>query len=61
MVRATENVGNRFAHEARLMHEGETPERPIRGVATPQEREELAADGIQVMPIPDFLDDDRMQ
>lgn len=61
MVRTTENVGNRFAQEARLMHEGETPERPIRGVATPEEREELAADGIQVLPIPDFLDDDRMQ
>lgn len=61
MVRTTENVGNRFAQEARLMHEGETPERPIRGIATPEEREELAADGIQVLPIPDFLDDDRMQ
>ena len=61
VIRATENVGVRFAQEARLMHEGEAPERPIRGVATPQEREELAADGIAVMPIPDFLDDDRMQ
>jgi hypothetical protein len=61
MVRATENVGNRFAEEARMMHEGQAPERPIRGVASPQEREELAADGIAVLPIPDFLDDDRMQ
>lgn len=61
MVRATENVGERFAQEARLMHQGQAPERAIRGVATAQQREELADEGIAVVPIPDFLDDDRMQ
>ena len=61
LLRQTENVGERFATEARRIHEGEAPERPIRGVATPQERQELAEDGIAVMPIPDVLDDDRMQ
>ncbi|MGB3287697.1 MAG: DUF1178 family protein [Burkholderiaceae bacterium] len=61
IVRDTENVGDRFAEEARLMHEGETQERAIRGTATPQEREELMQEGIAVMPIPDFLDDDRLQ
>lgn len=61
IVRDTENVGDRFAHEARLMHEGETQERAIRGTATPEEREELMREGIAVMPIPDFLDDDRLQ
>ncbi|MYN13734.1 DUF1178 family protein [Pusillimonas sp. TS35] len=61
IVRATENVGDRFAQEARRMHEGEAEERAIRGTATPSEREALAADGIAVMPIPDFLDDDRLQ
>jgi len=61
MVRNTENVGARFAEEARRMHEGETEERAIRGTATPDEREALASEGIAVMPIPDFLDDDRLQ
>jgi len=61
MIRNTENVGVRFADEARRMHEGEVEERAIRGTATPQEREELARDGIGVMPIPDFLDDERLQ
>src|SRR3546814_14203055 len=46
MVRDTENVGDRFAQEARLMHEGEVSERAIRGTATPEEREELMQEGI---------------
>lgn len=61
VIRNTENVGVRFAEEARRMHEGEAPERAIRGVATAEEREALVSEGIAVMPIPDFLDDDRMQ
>src|SRR5690606_32044649 len=61
MIRNTEDVGVRFAQEVRSMHEGETEERAIRGVATREEREELANEGINVMPIPDFLDDERLQ
>ncbi|SHI23283.1 DUF1178 family protein [Pollutimonas bauzanensis] len=61
MVRNTENVGARFAEEARRMHDGQAQERAIRGTATPEEREELAEEGIAVMPIPEFLDDDRLQ
>lgn len=61
MVRNTENVGGQFAQEARRMHEGEVEERAIRGTATIEERESLAQDGIVVMPIPDYLDDDRLQ
>ncbi|WP_017525176.1 DUF1178 family protein [Pusillimonas noertemannii] len=61
IVRNSENVGERFAHEARRMHEGEIEHRAIRGSTTLREREELARDGIAVMPIPDFLDDDRLQ
>jgi hypothetical protein len=60
-IRKTENVGDRFADEARKIHEGETDVRPIRGTATPEERESLAEDGIAVMALPDFLDTDRMQ
>ncbi|HLU20173.1 MAG TPA: DUF1178 family protein [Pusillimonas sp.] len=61
IVRNADNVGDRFAQEARRMHEGEIDHRPIRGSTTPQEREELAREGIAVLPIPDFLDDDRLQ
>lgn len=60
-IRKTENVGDRFADEARKIHEGESQERPIRGIATQEERESLAQDGISVMALPDFLDTDRMQ
>ena len=62
MLRNTENVGARFAEEARRIHEGEADERPIRGTASrEEEREALAEDGIEVMALPDFLDDDRLQ
>lgn len=61
IVRNTEDVGSDFVQEARRMHEGEIEERAIRGTATSQERESLARDGIAVMPIPDYLDDDRLQ
>lgn len=61
MLRNAENVGPRFADEARKMHEGEAQERAIRGTATPEEQQELAQEGIAVMPVPDFLDDERLQ
>ena len=61
LVRSTENVGPRFAEEARRIHEGDADDRPIRGTATVEEREALAEDGIEVMAVPDFLDDDRLQ
>lgn len=61
VIRKTENVGPRFAEEARRIHEGDADERPIRGTATPEERAELTEEGIDVTAIPDFLDDDRLQ
>ena len=48
----TEDVGERFADEARRIHYGETAERGIRGQATPDEREALRDEGIEVMPLP---------
>ena len=60
-IRKTENVGDRFADEARRIHEGSADERPIRGVATHEEREALAEEGIAVVALPDFLDTDRLQ
>lgn len=52
VVANTEDVGERFAEEARRIHYDETPERAIRGVATIQECEALADEGIDVMPLP---------
>jgi hypothetical protein len=60
-VRKAENVGAGFAAEARRIHEGEASKRPIRGTATPEERAALAQDGIDVLALPAFLDDDRLQ
>ncbi|VCU72255.1 hypothetical protein PIGHUM_04354 [Pigmentiphaga humi] len=61
VLRKTENVGERFAAEARRIHHGDAPERPIRGVATHQEQQSLAEEGIAVAAIPAMLDDDRLQ
>lgn len=61
LVRSTENVGPRFAEEARRIHEGEADERPIRGTATQEERAALADDGIEVLALPAFLDDGQLQ
>jgi len=48
----TEDVGERFADEARRIHYGEAPERGIRGQASADEREALRDEGIEVMPLP---------
>jgi len=61
LVKNTEDVGAHFALEARRIHEGEADERPIRGVATPEECQSLAEDGIEVLSVPAFLDDERLQ
>jgi len=48
----TEDVGDRFADEARKMHYGKTEERGIRGQATPEQTEALLDEGIAVIPLP---------
>lgn len=48
----TEDVGNRFAEEARRMHYGDTEARNIRGQASMKETVELLEEGIEVMPLP---------
>ncbi|MEP4199055.1 MAG: DUF1178 family protein [Aliishimia sp.] len=45
-------VGPKFAEEARSMHLGDTPERPIYGEANGEETKALIEDGIPVMPLP---------
>ena len=52
MVKNTENVGQRFAEEARRMHYGEAEARSIRGQTSAREAVELLEEGIAVMPLP---------
>ena len=54
-VAGSEDVGEHFAREARAMHEGDSPGRAIRGVASAEETRELLSDGILVLPVPPAL------
>ncbi|MEO8926485.1 MAG: DUF1178 family protein [Caulobacteraceae bacterium] len=45
-------VGDRFAAEARSIHEGRAEERGIYGEASSAEVKALVADGVQVAPLP---------
>lgn len=47
----TDDVGDKFADEARKIHYGETEERSIRGKASPDETRALLEEGISVMPL----------
>lgn len=51
------DVGEKFADEARRMHDGDTPQRSIRGQASLQEAQSLWEEGIPVMPIPTLPDE----
>ncbi len=46
-------VGENFASEARAMHSGEKPEKPIYGETTAEESKSLADDGVPCAPLPD--------
>lgn len=58
IVENTEDVGRAFPEEARKIHYKETPERQIRGTASPQEVDSLRDEGIDVvaLPVPPQLD-----
>ena len=47
-----EDVGSRFAEEAKQIHKGEAEERPIHGTATVKEVRELADEGVPFVPLP---------
>jgi hypothetical protein len=47
-----EDVGPRFAEEAKQIHKGEAEERPIHGTATLSEVKELAEEGVPCLPLP---------
>jgi hypothetical protein len=52
VIANTEDVGDRFADEARKIHYGEAEQRGIRGQATPKQREALLDEGIDVAALP---------
>jgi hypothetical protein len=49
---SSENVGTNFASEARKIHEGEAPDRPIFGEAKIKDAKSLIDDGVPVVPLP---------
>lgn len=55
VISNTEDVGERFTEEARRIHYGETPERAIRGQASPDQAQSLRDEGIEVfsMAVPE--------
>jgi hypothetical protein len=52
IIESTEDVGERFAEEARRIHYQETPERGIRGVATHAEAQALEQEGVRILAFP---------
>ncbi|GHU25219.1 hypothetical protein FACS189488_11690 [Betaproteobacteria bacterium] len=52
LAQAAEDVGERFAEEARRIHYEESQVRPIRGQASRDDVEELLDEGIVVLPVP---------
>ena len=57
VMSSTEDVGDKFAEEARKIHYGETEERAIRGRASSEDAAALREEGIAVvaLPLPDAL------
>ena len=51
VARQSEDVGERFAEEARRIHYGEVEERAIRGRSKPEEVRALMEEGIELMPL----------
>lgn len=57
IVENTEDVGRAFPEEARKIHYQESPERHIRGTASPREVDALRDEGIEIvaLPVPEHL------
>ncbi|MEM9229909.1 MAG: DUF1178 family protein, partial [Pseudomonadota bacterium] len=47
-----DNVGKNFATEARNIHQGTAPNRPIYGQANGRDARALLEDGVPVIPLP---------
>lgn len=52
MLAGSEDVGPRFAEEARAIHAGDAEERLIHGRTTPDEARKLVEEGVPVTPLP---------
>jgi hypothetical protein len=52
MLTRSEDVGQKFPEEARRIFYDQAPARPIRGIATQQEAQDLVDEGIPVAQIP---------
>jgi len=52
LISHSEDVGDRFAEEARKIHYEEAPVRAIRGQASIEEFEELRDEGIEIIALP---------
>jgi hypothetical protein len=58
IVDSTVDVGAEFPAEARKIHDGDAPERAIRGQASPEEARALLEEGVSILPLP-ILPDER--
>lgn len=52
LINHSEDVGDRFAEEARKIHYEAAPVRAIRGQASPEEFDELRDEGIEIIALP---------
>jgi hypothetical protein len=52
-----ENVGTRFAEEARKIHDGLVEQRPIHGQANFDDARALIEEGIEILPVPPLPDE----
>lgn len=57
VIASSDNVGDKFAEEARKIHYGEAPERGIYGQATGEEAMALIEEGIEVHALPILPDE----
>ncbi len=57
ITKTADNVGDRFAEEARKIHFDEVEPRNIYGKATPEEVSELHEEGIDFAPLPSLPED----
>ncbi|HEX4878329.1 MAG TPA: DUF1178 family protein [Limnobacter sp.] len=60
LINHSEDVGDRFAEEARKIHYEEAPVRAIRGQASLEEFEELRDEGIEVFALPQVPSDEEL-
>jgi hypothetical protein len=52
IIAATVDVGSEFPTEARKIHDGDAPERAIRGQASLEEARALVEEGVSILPMP---------